>query len=76
MVSPEVACGPNRQWPAHTAKAANDLIMWIERAMRIRMQQRYDKKNLYAMHASAVECMGKGKARSRKALHWYLANPW
>ena len=44
-------------------KAASDLIMWLERAERIRTQQRSDKNKLYALHAPEVECIGKGKAR-------------
>jgi IS5 family transposase len=44
-------------------KAASDLMMWLERAERIRTQQRHDKNKLYAMHAPEVECIGKGKAR-------------
>ena len=44
-------------------KAASDLAMWIERAERIRTQQRSDKNKLYALHAPEVECIGKGKAR-------------
>jgi IS5 family transposase len=44
-------------------KAASDLMMWIERAERIRTQQRNDKNKLYALHAPEVECIGKGKAR-------------
>ena len=39
------------------------LTMWMERAERIRTQQKKDKKKLYAMHAPEVECIGKGKAR-------------
>jgi IS5 family transposase len=35
----------------------------LERAGRIRAQQRNDKDKLYAMHAPEVECIGKGKAR-------------
>jgi IS5 family transposase len=35
----------------------------LERAERIRTQQRNDKNKLYAMHAPEVECIGKGKAR-------------
>jgi len=35
----------------------------MERAERIRKQQRKDKNKLYAMHAPEVECIGKGKAR-------------
>ena len=48
--------------PDH-AKAASDLMMWLERAERIRTQQRNDKNKLYALHAPEVECIGKGKAR-------------
>ncbi len=35
----------------------------LERAERIRTQQRLDKNKLYALHAPEVECIGKGKAR-------------
>jgi IS5 family transposase len=35
----------------------------LERAERIRTQQRNDKNKLYALHAPEVECIGKGKAR-------------
>ena len=48
--------------PGHP-KAASDLMMWLERAERIRTQQRHDKNKLYALHAPEVECIGKGKAR-------------
>ena len=48
--------------PEHP-KASSDLMMWIERAERIRTQQRNDKNKLYALHAPEVECIGKGKAR-------------
>ena len=44
-------------------KAQSDLMMWLERAERIRTQQRHDKNKLYALHAPEVECIGKGKAR-------------
>ena len=37
--------------------------MWLERAERIRTQQRHSKHKLYALHAPEVECIGKGKAR-------------
>ena len=43
--------------------AASDLSMWLERAERVRTQQRKDKNKLYALHAPEVECIGKGKAR-------------
>jgi transposase, IS5 family len=35
----------------------------LERAERMRTQQRHDKHKLYALHAPEVECIGKGKAR-------------
>ena len=47
----------------HHAKTASDLGVWLERAERIRTQQRKDKNKLYALHAPEVECIGKGKAR-------------
>ena len=52
--------------PAHEPNgptAISDLMMWLERAERIRTQQRHDKNKLYALHAPEVECIGKGKAR-------------
>jgi len=45
------------------AKVVSDLMMWLERAERIRTQQRHDKNKLYALHAPEVECISKGKAR-------------
>jgi IS5 family transposase len=48
--------------PEHP-KAARDLTLWLQRAERIRTQQRGDKNKLYALHAPEVECIGKGKAR-------------
>ena len=45
------------------AKALGDLRMWLERAERVRTQQRHDKNKLYALHAPEVECIGKGKAK-------------
>jgi transposase, IS5 family len=53
--------------PAHepsSAKAINDLTMWLERAERIRTQERNTKNKLYALHAPEVECISKGKARN------------
>ena len=52
--------------PAHEPNAPtaiSELMMWLERAERIRTQQRHDKNKLYALHAPEVECIGKGKAR-------------
>ena len=43
--------------------ALSALRTWLERAERIRTQQRSDKNKLYALHAPEVECIGKGKAR-------------
>lgn len=43
--------------------ALTELRLWLERAERVRTQQRHDKNKLYAMHAPDVECIGKGKAR-------------
>ena len=48
--------------PQHP-KALSDLMVLLERAERIRTQQRHDKNKLYALHAPEVECIGKGKAR-------------
>jgi IS5 family transposase len=39
------------------------LVSLLERAGRIRTQQRHDKNKLYALHAPEAECIGKGKAR-------------
>ena len=41
------------------------LYTLLERADRIRTQQRQDKNKLYALHAPEVECISKGKARNR-----------
>ena len=43
--------------------ALSALKTLLERAERIRTQQRNDKNKLYALHAPEVECIGKGKAR-------------
>ena len=45
------------------ATALGSLQTLLERAERIRTQQRNDKNKLYALHAPEVECIGKGKAR-------------
>lgn len=49
--------------PDQSPKAVSDLTLWLERAERIRTQQRHSKNKLYALHAPEVECIGKGKAR-------------
>jgi IS5 family transposase len=48
---------------AGNASALASLNMWLERAERIRTQQRQGKSKLYALHAPEVECIAKGKAR-------------
>jgi transposase, IS5 family len=55
------AATPNTSAPKASAQVA--LKTWLERAERIRTQQRHDKNKLYALHAPEVECIGKGKAR-------------
>lgn len=45
-------------------KAWSDLMTWLQRAERIRTQQRNSKNKLYALHAPEVECISKGKARN------------
>jgi IS5 family transposase len=53
--------------PAHepdSPKALGELAMWLERAERIRTQQRNSKDKLYALHAPEAECISKGKARN------------
>lgn len=42
-----------------TALALTELRMWLDRAERIRTQQRHSKNKLYALHAPEVECIGK-----------------
>ena len=42
------------------AKALSDLAMWLQRAERIRTQQRNSKNKLYALHAPEVECISLG----------------
>jgi len=46
-----------------TALGLNALATLLQRAERIRTQNRADKNKLYALHAPEVECIGKGKAR-------------
>lgn len=53
--------------PAHepsSPKALSDLGVLLQRAERIRTQQRNTKNKLYALHAPEVECISKGKARN------------
>ena len=45
-------------------KALSDLAMWLQRAERIRTQERNSKNKLYALHAPEVKCISKGKARN------------
>lgn len=50
------------QQPAR-APPRSGLNTLLDRAERIRIQQRKDKDKRYALHAQEVECIGKGKAR-------------
>ena len=57
-----LAAGSAHAGVPFSPKALGDLLMLIERAERIRTQQRRDKNKLYALHAPKVECLSKGKA--------------
>jgi transposase, IS5 family len=46
-----------------TALAITELMKWLQRAERIRTQQRHSKNKLYALHAPEVECIGLGLGR-------------
>ena len=46
-----------------TAPAFTELTMWLQRAERVRTQERHSKDKLYALHAPEVGCVGRGKAR-------------
>ncbi|MDI1260953.1 IS5 family transposase [Aquabacterium sp.] len=59
-----VAAGGAPVHQPHDPKALSDLALWLERAERIRTQQRNSKNKLYALHAPEVECISKGKARN------------
>jgi IS5 family transposase len=50
------------QLAAACPKALSALLTVLERAERIRTQQRHSKDKLYALHAPEVECISKGKA--------------
>ena len=58
-----IAAGGQPEREPSGPNALSDLRKWLERAERIRTQQRHDKNKLYALHAPEVECIGKGKAR-------------
>ena len=58
-----VAAGGTPALEPSGATALGALKTLLERAERIRTQQRFDKNKLYALHAPEVECIGKGKAR-------------
>jgi IS5 family transposase len=59
-----VAAGGAQAHEASSPKALSDLATLMERAERIRTQQRHTKNKLYALHAPEVECISKGKARN------------
>lgn len=48
---------------AQTSPQTAALKQLLQRAERMRTQQRHDKAKLYALHAPEVECIGKGKAK-------------
>ena len=48
----------------NSPKALSNLATLLQRAERIRTQQRNTKNKLYALHAPEVECISKGKARN------------
>ena len=60
----EVAAGGAPANEPRSPRALSDLAMWLQRAERIRTQQRSSKNKLYALHAPEVECISKGKARN------------
>jgi transposase, IS5 family len=49
---------------ADKLRALSGLQTLLERARRIRIQQRHDKHKLYALHAAQVQCISKDKARN------------
>ena len=59
-----VAAGGAPANEVSSPKALSDLTTLLERAERIRTQQRDTKNKLYALHAPEVECISKGKARN------------
>ena len=58
------AAGGASAHEASSTKAHSDLLTLMERAERIRTQQRNTKNKLYALHAPEAECISKGKARN------------
>ena len=58
-----IAAGGQPELKPSGPTALSELKMSLERAERIRTQQRHDKNKLYALHTPEVECIGKGKAR-------------
>ena len=59
-----VAAGGAPANEPNSPKALSDFGLWLQRAERIRTQQRNTKNKLYALHAPEVECISKGKARN------------
>lgn len=59
-----VAAGGAPASEPNSPKAVSDLGTLLQRAERIRTQQRNTKNKLYALHAPEVECISKGKARN------------
>ena len=59
-----VAAGGAPANEPNSPNALSELVMWLQRAERVRTQQRNTKNKLYALHAPEVECISKGKARN------------
>ena len=51
------------EFTTDNAIALSELTTWLDRAERIRKQQRHDKNKLYALHAPERERISKSKAR-------------
>ena len=64
-----IAAGGASAHQAKSPSAVADLMMWLERAERIRTQQRHDKNKLYALHAQRSNA----SARARPARPTSLA---
>ena len=60
----KVAVGGTSVHEASSPKALGALTTLLQRAERIRTQQRHTKHKLYALHAPEAECISKGKARN------------
>lgn len=63
-----MAWSPDQGYPAQNRqrpRSGSAFKVALKRAEKILVQQPGDRVKLYAMHAPMVECIGKGKARTR-----------